>query len=110
MSRKGNEPDTLRITDQHRSKESMVYDLRCKEARLTLSVTRRGEATPEQDWRIDAQSGRGAEARVITACGATRADALRLVGEAWASNEQVYGLPHFDWTAVATALAAVRAL
>jgi hypothetical protein len=106
------EPDTgaLRITDQHRSKDSMVYDLRCKDARLTLSVSRGTDDARPQDWRIDAQSGRGVGVHVVTAHGPTRADALRLVGESWTSSEERDGLPHFDWTAIASALAAVRAL
>ena len=110
VAKKTVDPDRLRITDQHHSRDAMVYDLRCKDARLTLSVTRNVDATPDQDWRIDAQSGRGEGVHVVTAQGPTRADALRRVGASWTACQQQLGLPNFDWTEVATALAAVRAL
>ena len=108
-AKKSDSEGALHITDQHRWKDAMIYDLRCKDVRLTLSVTPRTAPTDESEWRIDAQSGRAADTVVVTAWGPTRVEALRRLGESWTSSE-ANGLPHFDWSAIEKALTAVRAL
>jgi hypothetical protein len=47
---------------------------------------------------------------VVTELGPTPKDALQAVGRAWVSKSAEHALPRFDWEAVATALAEVRAL
>jgi hypothetical protein len=98
------EKDALRITNQFRSKGSMVYDMRCDGTRLTVIVT---EMTAG-GWRVEARAG-GADAASIEKSGPTRIDALRAVGESWAKSGSA-DFPTFDWTAVADALHAVRAI
>jgi hypothetical protein len=98
------EKDALRITNQFRSKGSMVYDMRCEGTRLTVVVT---ETTGGQ-WRVEARAG-GPDAASIEKSGPTRIDALRAVGDSWARRGSA-DFPTFDWKAVADALQAVRAV
>jgi hypothetical protein len=103
------EKDALRITNQFRSKGSMVYDLRCNGERLTVTVSPR---TTEQDggeWRVEARAGGRPVEDIVERWGATRIDALRAVGRAW-TEQLARGLPRFDWEAVAQALITVRAV
>ena len=101
--------DSLRITNQFRSKGSMVYDLRCSGERLTLVVSPRTTEGDGGEWCVEARAAGRPEVGRIERWGATRIDALRAVGRAW--NEPVSGtLPRFDWEAVAKALIAVRAV
>jgi len=94
----------LRITNQFRSKGSMFYELRCDGTRLTIAVSE----TPRGEWRVLAHVG-SADAESIEKSALTRRDALRAVGDSWATRESPE-FPTFDWNAVADALQAVRAL
>jgi hypothetical protein len=101
----------LRITNQFRSKGGMAYDLRCDGVRLTLLVTERTTREDPGEWHIEARGARTAEhVAVVAAWGATRADALRAVGQSWGTDEATTDLRVFNWEAVASALAAVRAI
>ena len=102
--------DALRITNQFRSKGSMVYDMRCNGERLTLTVSPRTNEQDGGEWRVEARAAGRPEEDIIERWGATRIDALRAVGLAWSERWFARGLPRFDWEAVAQALIAVRAV
>ena len=103
--------DAIRITQQFRSRDAMVYDLRGSAGRLTLRVTGRGgEDGPPTDWRIEAATSSSPDAVIVAERGATRAEALRAVGRSWNEKHLANNLPSFDWDSVARAMAAVRAI
>jgi len=103
--------DAIRITQQFRSRDAMVYDLRSSAGRLTLRVTGRGgDEGPPTEWRIEASTSSSADAVVVAEWRATRAEALRAVGRSWNEKRLASNLPSFDWESVARAMAAVRAI
>ncbi|HVO31425.1 MAG TPA: hypothetical protein VMV18_11830 [bacterium] len=106
------EEDAVRITQQFRSGQAMVYDLRGTAGRLTLRVTGRGGADdqPPTEWRIEAATSSSPDAVVVAECAATRADALQAVGRTWGQKRMACNLPLFDWESVARAMRAVRAI
>jgi hypothetical protein len=103
---------SVRITDQFRSGDAMVYDLRGTAGRLTLRVTGHGgeDDGPPTEWRIEASTSTSPDAVVVAERGATRTEALRAVGRSWDEKRLAGNLPSFDWESVARALAAVRAI
>lgn len=103
--------DAIRITQQFRSRDTMVYDLRGTAGRLTLRVSGRGgDEGPPTEWRIEASTSTSADAVVVAAWATTRAEALRAVGRSWNEKRVSGNLPSFDWELVAKAMAAVRAI
>ncbi len=104
--------ESVRITQQFRSRDQMVYDLRGSAGRLTLRVTGRGadDDGPPTEWRIEASTSGSPDAVVAAECGPTRAEALRAVGRSWNGKRLASNLPLFDWESVARAMAAVRAV
>lgn len=103
--------DAVRITQQFRAREAMVYDLRGSSGRLTLRITGRGgDEGPPTEWRIEASTSTSPDAVVVAEQGATRAEALRAVGRSWNERRVAGNLPSFDWESVARAMAAVRAI
>jgi hypothetical protein len=103
--------DAIRITQQFRSRDAMVYDLRGKAGPLTLRITGRGgdDGSPVE-WRVEASTSGSPDAVVVSETGATRAEALRAVGSTWNEKRLASNLPSFDWESVARAMAAVRAI
>jgi hypothetical protein len=103
--------DAIRITQQFRSRDAMVYDLRGSAGRLTLRITGwNGDDGPPTEWRIEAATGSSPDTVVVVERGATRAEALRAVGRSWNEKRLASNLPSFDWESVARAMAAVRAI
>ena len=103
--------DAIRITQQFRSRDAMVYDLRGTAGRLTLRVTGSGGGEgPPTAWRIEASTSTSPDAVVVAERAATRAEALRAVGRSWNEKRLASNLPSFDWDSVARAMAAVRAI
>jgi hypothetical protein len=103
--------ESVRITQQFRARDAMVYDLRGSAGRLTLRITGRGGADgPPTEWRIEASTSSSPDAVVVAEGGATRAEALRAVGRSWNEKRLGNNLPSFDWESVARAMAAVRAI
>jgi hypothetical protein len=101
----------IRITQQFRSRDTMVYDLRGGAGRLTLRISGRGGGDgPPTEWRIEASTSSSPDAVVVGEGGATRAEALRAVGRSWDEKRFANQLPSFDWESVARAMAAVRAI
>jgi hypothetical protein len=103
-------PHALKITHQARGRTGMVYDFSADGHRLTVSIFPRDGVQDAGDWRVEARASRADEAVVIAEWGATRGDALREVGRAWASRAVADRLPSFDWEEVAKALDTVRAI
>ena len=103
--------EAVRITQQFRARDAMVYDLRGAEGRLTLRVTGRGGGDgPPTEWRIEASTGGPQDPVVVAEEAATRGEALRAVGRSWDEKRVANHLPPFDWESVARAMAAVRAI
>ena len=103
--------ESIRITQQFRARDAMVYDLRGSAGRLTLRVTGRGgDDGPPTEWRIEASTSSSPDAVVVAEEGPTRAEALRAVGRSWNEKRLASNLPSFDWESVARAMAAVRAI
>lgn len=101
----------IRITDQFRKNEAMYYDFRCDDDRLTITIAPRATQDDAGEWRVQAWAGRASETNLpLIGWGETRADALRAVGDSWASRRLELRLPTFDWEAIAKALGTVRAL
>jgi|SRR5579862_8357823 len=112
MVQRDDEKDTLRISQQFRSGESMVYDFRCEAGRFTLRVSGRGgdDPGPPAEWHVEARTGSSLESVVAAEWAPTRADALRATGRSWNSKCVAMHLPAIDWERVAVAMTAVRAL
>jgi hypothetical protein len=106
MKQKESKTNALRITDQYRRRYGMVCELQCGAARLSLHLWEQTTASDSQ-WRVEAHNGSGSDAVVVGRSARTRAEALREVGVAWATESE---LPAFDWDAVATLLSDVRAI
>jgi len=102
--------DKLRITDQFRSKNGFVYDLRWEGQRLTLFIAPREQPSDAGDWKVEARVRQDPEPFIITHWGPTKLDALHEVGRDWALQTLEHHLPRFDWMAVETALRDVRAI
>jgi hypothetical protein len=102
--------DAVKITNQFRSKDGFVYDLRSDGARLTVAIMPREHSADPADWKVEARSSHGPDAVVVTAWGGVKIDVLREVGKSWAEKSMEHGLPNFDWELVAKALKDVRAI
>jgi hypothetical protein len=88
------ETEAMRITQQFRSGEAMIYDLRGSAGRLTLRITgRAGDDGPPTEWRIEASTSSSPDAVVVAEQGATRAEALRAVGRSWNEKRLASNLP-----------------
>ena len=105
-----NKEEVLRITDQFRGKNGMVYDLKIGPSRLTLCISPRMTSQDAGDWHIEAAVSKAPDGVVVGAWGPTKAGALAAVGKAWAVEATAGTLPVFDWDAVRKALDGVRAL
>jgi hypothetical protein len=112
MKREEQDEHAIRITQQFRSGEAMIYDLRSTAGRLTMRVSGRGgdEAGPPAEWCIEAGTGTSPESVVVAEWAPTRADALRAVGRSWKAKSVAHNLPLIDWESVARAMNAVRAI
>jgi hypothetical protein len=104
--------NAIRITQQFRSGEAMVYDFRTVDGKLTVRVSGRGgeEAGPPSEWCIEACTSTSPDSVVVAEWGLTRADALCAVGQSWQAKRAAHHLPSIDWESVARAMSAVRAL
>jgi hypothetical protein len=100
----------VRITNQFRRQEAMVYDLSCNEIRLTIEIARRTDDDGMGPWLVEAHARQAAERPTIQKAGTTREDALRSVARAWTGKRGSYGSPELDWEAVSGAMLAVRAI
>ena len=86
MSKESARPG-VRITNQFRKREAMVYDLSCEDVRLTIEVAQRPNDDGLGEWMIEAYTRQAAERPTIHEPGPTRNDALRAVARAWAAKK-----------------------
>ncbi|MGO9835508.1 MAG: hypothetical protein ACLP1X_14945 [Polyangiaceae bacterium] len=100
----------VRITNQFRKGQVMVYDLSCEDVRLTIEVTPRDSADGLGEWIAEAHARQAPEKPTLNEPGVTRGDALRALARSWAAKGGSYGFPALDWEAVTQALLAVRAI
>jgi len=98
------EPEALRIAEQYRRRPTgRVCEIECFGTRLTFHVWELETSGP--GWCVEAHGRSGSDNIVVSRAAATRAAALRDVGEAWAADR---GNPRFDWEKIQTLLASVR--
>lgn len=104
--------NAIRITQQFRSGEAMVYDFRGAAGRLTVRVSGRGgnDSGPPAEWCIEACTSSSPDSVVVAEWAPTRAEALRAVSRSWKEKCLALHLPTFDWESVARAMTAVRAI
>ncbi len=100
----------VKITNQFRSGEAMVYDLSCEDTRLTVQIARRSNDDGGGEWTAEAHARQSPDRPRIGEPGTTRGDALRALGKTWTAKNGEYGFPTLDWDLVAEALLAVRAI
>jgi hypothetical protein len=100
----------VRITNQFRRREAMVYDLACEDVRLTIEVAQRRNDDGLGEWFVEAHARQAAERPTIQEPGATRNEALHAVARAWVAKQGAYGFPALDWDAVSAAMLSVRAI
>jgi hypothetical protein len=100
----------VRITNQFRKGQSMVYDLSCEDVRLTIEVTPREGDDGRGEWNIGAHARQAPDRPTIDEPGLTRREALGAVAASWAAKRGAYGFPALDWDGVTQALLAVRAI
>jgi hypothetical protein len=80
---KNTEKPAVRITNQFRKGDSMVYDLSCKDVLLTLQVTSRGDADGAGAWHVEAFARHVPERPILDQPGKTPSEALRAVANSW---------------------------
>jgi hypothetical protein len=97
----------VRITDQFRSGQGMVYDLKCENVRLSIFMTFSNESSR---WTVRVEAKQIPEPGSAEATGTSRDEALGVLANAWREHLGVIGYPPFDWAAIREALAAVRAV
>ena len=103
--------NALRITTQYRDREKgMVYELRCGDDRIAVRREEGASVPGGSEWRFEARTPQSPEVVVLGAWVSTRTAALEDVARLWSLKVPSLGIPSFDWVAVATALAAVKAL
>ena len=100
----------VRITNQFRRRDAMVYDLSCDDVRLTIEMERRVNDDGLGDWVAGAHARESAEKPSVIAPGATPDDAFRAVARSWVAKRRAHGFPELDWDAVAVAMRNVRAI
>jgi hypothetical protein len=100
----------VRITNQFRSGNAMVYDLSCDDTRLTVQIAPAPSDEGPGGFIAAAHARQSPDRPSINESGPTRGDALRAVGRAWTAKNGAYGFPMLDWELVAQALVAVRAI
>ena len=110
MSKEKSQRSGVRITNQFRKRETMVYDLSCEEIHLTIEVAQRRNDDGLGEWLVQAHARQAADRPAIIAPGVTRNDALRAVARSWTAKGGAYGFPELDWEAVSVAMLAVRAI
>jgi hypothetical protein len=109
MTKEATRP-SVRITNQFRKRDAMVYDLSCEDVRLTIEVAQRQNDDGQGEWVVEAHARHVVEKPTINEPGATRSDALQAVARSWTAKNGAYGFPRLDWEAVSAAMLVVRAI
>jgi hypothetical protein len=100
----------VRITQQFRERHNMTYELDCAGARLIVRVFPLGDDEPCSEWLVEARTGNASDDVVASATAPSRAIALDRVAQWWRDNTASRSLGTFDWSAIAQAMASVRAV
>lgn len=98
-----------RVVTQYYSGGEKVYELATTDAALELRISSRALGS-ERTWHVAAQRGGSPDAAAINEAAETKRDALSKVAARWIERAAELGLPTVDWTAVETALLAVRGI
>lgn len=101
---------SVRITNQFRKGQAMVYDLSCEDIRLTIEIIASQNGDAPSEWTVEAHAREAPEKPTIHETSATRGEALRAVARSWTAKQGENGFPTLDWEAVSAALLAVRAI
>jgi len=101
---------TVRITNQFRRRDAMVYDLLCAGVHLTVTMASRANPDGLGDWTVEAFVRESADKPAVVEPGFSREGGLHAVARSWAAKNRVHGFPALDWEAVAGALRNVRAI
>ncbi len=109
MSKDSSRPG-VRITNQFRKREAMIYDLSCEDIRLTIEIAQRPNEDGLGEWVVEAHARQTAHVSTINEPGVTRNDALRAVARSWTAKRGAEGFPALDWEAVSAAMLGVRAI
>jgi hypothetical protein len=100
----------VRITNQFRKRDAMVYDLLCERFHVTITMAVRPNVDGLGEWMTEAFATESAEKPTIGEPGLTRESALRAVEFTWKQKNRAHGFPLLDWNAIAEALRNVRAI
>jgi len=69
----------VKIVQQFRERDAMVYDFDCEGLPLTVRIT----ASGDNDWRVEARSSDASDATVASGEAPTRAEALAEAVRSW---------------------------
>ena len=94
----------VRIMNQFRDRDALVYDLDCEGTKLIVSVSK-----TETGWTFDARAKAGAEP-LVSAEGGNKLDAFAALTAAWGEKLGAEGFPQLDWKGIQKALTDVRAI
>ena len=97
-----------KVVTQYHSAGEMVYELGGGSVSLEVRISSQRVAG-ERNWHFAAQLG-GSDSVAISEFAETKANALQKVAAQWAERAAELALPVLDWTAIAAALLAVRAI
>jgi hypothetical protein len=110
MSRDHAPQPGVRITNQFRKRDAMVYDFAYQDVRLTIEVAQRSDDDGRGEWSMEAHARQSVDRPTIQQAGATRKDALSAVASAWRAKQGAGGFPQLDWDGVSAAMLSVRAI
>lgn len=99
-----------KVTMQYRSGAGKVFELESAGKMLDVHVTPGGAPDSAGEWLVAAHDRRDCGAVVISEWGATRGEALDKVSRSWVAQMRERNLSAFDWTAITSTLAAIRAI
>jgi hypothetical protein len=108
MSQSKQPTPACRVVSQYYSGGEKVFELATADASLELRVSSLAVGGGERRWHVAAQPGSAPDSTAISCEAETKRSALSKVAGQWAERASELGLPTFDWTAVETALLAVR--
>ena len=97
----------VRITDQFRDKQGMVYELNCQGVKMSISMV---SSNREAEWHAEATAKVLPAPVVARGIGPSRNEAFQVLRDAWGTHRDANTCPMLDWEGIREALTAVRAL
>lgn len=110
MTNSKNPAPACRVVTQYHSGGERVYELATADASLELRISSRAVGGGERSWHVAAQPGNAPDSAAIGEEAETKRGALSKVAAQWTERATELGLPTLDWTAIETALLAVRGI